>query len=37
MAKLKIALLAGGLSGEREVSLKTGEQIFDKGNVSLLR
>lgn len=29
MPKLKIALLSGGISGEREVSLKTGEQIFN--------
>jgi D-alanine-D-alanine ligase len=28
MPKLKIALLAGGISGEREISLKTGEQIY---------
>ncbi|MFH1822693.1 MAG: D-alanine--D-alanine ligase [Patescibacteria group bacterium] len=27
MKKIKIALLAGGISGEREVSIKTGEQI----------
>ncbi len=29
MDKIKLALLAGGISGEREVSLKTGKQIFD--------
>lgn len=29
MPKLKIALLSGGISGERDVSLKTGEQIFN--------
>ncbi len=29
MPKLKIALLSGGISGEREVSLKTGEQIYN--------
>ena len=29
MATLRIALLAGGLGGEREVSLKTGSQIYD--------
>lgn len=29
MPKLKIALLAGGVSNEREVSLKTGANIFD--------
>jgi D-alanine-D-alanine ligase len=29
MAKLRIALLAGGLSNEREVSLKTGDKIFE--------
>ncbi len=28
MAKIKLALLSGGISGEREVSLKTGKQIF---------
>ncbi|MDP2753545.1 MAG: D-alanine--D-alanine ligase [Nitrospirota bacterium] len=29
MPKIKIALLAGGISGEREVSFKTGEQIYN--------
>jgi D-alanine-D-alanine ligase len=29
MAKIKLALLSGGLSKEREVSLKTGEKIFE--------
>jgi len=29
MAKIKIALLSGGVSGEREISLKTGEQIYN--------
>lgn len=29
MPKLKIALLAGGISNEREVSLKTGAKIFE--------
>lgn len=29
MPKIKIALLSGGISGEREVSLKTGEQIYN--------
>lgn len=29
MSKLKIALLAGGVSGEREVSLNTGQKIFE--------
>jgi D-alanine-D-alanine ligase len=29
MKKPKIALLSGGVSGEREVSLKTGEQVYD--------
>lgn len=29
MPKLSIALLAGGISNEREVSLKTGAKIFD--------
>jgi len=28
MPKIKIALLAGGWAGEREISLKTGEQIY---------
>lgn len=28
MSKIKIALLSGGVSGEREISLKTGEQIY---------
>jgi D-alanine-D-alanine ligase len=29
MPKIKIALLLGGISGEREVSLKTGEKIYE--------
>ncbi len=29
MGKIRIALLAGGISGEREISLDTGKQIFD--------
>lgn len=29
MSKIKIALLLGGVSNEREVSLKTGQKIFD--------
>lgn len=29
MSKTKIALLSGGISGEREVSLKTGQMIYD--------
>jgi len=29
LKKIKIALLLGGISGEREVSLKTGEQIYN--------
>lgn len=29
MAKIKLALLAGGVSVEREVSLKTGKKIFE--------
>jgi len=29
MPKLKIALLSGGISGEREVSLNTGKQIYN--------
>lgn len=29
MPKLKIALLAGGISGEREVSLNTGQKIYE--------
>ena len=28
MARLTIALLAGGRSGEREVSLKSGEAVY---------
>lgn len=32
MPKFKIALLLGGISGEREVSLKTGEQIYNALN-----
>lgn len=40
MPKLKIALLSGGVSGEREVSLKTGEKIFqalDKNKYEIFR
>ena len=40
MPKIKIALLSGGISGEREVSLKTGEQIFnalDKNKYKIFR
>ena len=29
MKKLKIALLSGGISSERDVSLKSGQQVFD--------
>lgn len=29
MAKLKLALLSGGVSSEREVSLNSGKQVFD--------
>jgi len=29
MPKIKIALLSGGISGERDISLKTGEQIYE--------
>ncbi|UCF94313.1 MAG: D-alanine--D-alanine ligase [Desulfobacterales bacterium] len=29
MAKLRIALLAGGISSEREVSLNSGDQVFE--------
>lgn len=32
MNKIKIALLSGGISGEREVSLKTGEKIYEALN-----
>lgn len=32
MAKIKLALLSGGVSGEREVSLNTGKQILDSLN-----
>jgi len=38
--KLRVALLAGGKSAEREVSLKSGEQVFqalDKGRYEVLR
>ena len=38
--KLKVALLAGGKSAEREVSLKSGEQVFqslDKDRYEVLR
>lgn len=28
MSKIKLALLSGGISGEREVSIKTGQQIY---------
>jgi len=40
MPKIKIALLSGGRGGEREVSLKTGEQIFkalDKNKYQIFR
>ncbi|MDD5071803.1 MAG: D-alanine--D-alanine ligase [Patescibacteria group bacterium] len=40
MKKLKIALLSGGWGGEREVSLKTGEQIYkalDKKKYQIFR
>ncbi|MBI4812670.1 hypothetical protein HY798_04555 [Candidatus Falkowbacteria bacterium] len=40
MAKIKLVLLAGGVSGEREVSLRTGEKIFealDKDKYDVLR
>ncbi len=40
MSKIKLALLSGGTSGEREVSLKTGEQIFkalDKNKYEIFR
>jgi D-alanine-D-alanine ligase len=40
MKKIKIALLSGGLSEEREVSLKTGEKIFqalDKNKYEIFR
>jgi D-alanine-D-alanine ligase len=40
MSKLKIALLAGGISNEREISLKTGAKIFetlDKNKYDVLR
>ena len=38
--KLTVALLAGGKSAEREVSLKSGEQVYralDKGRYDVLR
>lgn len=40
MAKLKIALLSGGVSGEREISLRTGEMIYqalDKNKYDIFR
>lgn len=40
MEKIKLALLAGGISGERKVSLKTGEQIYkalDKAKYDIVR
>ncbi len=32
MAKIRIALLSGGVSGERDISLKTGEKIYEALN-----
>ena len=40
MSKIKLALLSGGISKEREVSLKTGDQIFtalDKSKYKIYR
>ncbi len=40
MSKIKLALLSGGVSAEREVSLKTGDQIFlalDKSKYKIYR
>ncbi len=40
MAKIKIGLLAGGWSGEREISLKSGESVYqglDKGKYDVTR
>ncbi len=40
MSKIKIALLLGGISGERDISLKTGEQIYkalDKGKYEIFK
>ncbi len=40
MAKLNLALLSGGISSEREVSLKGGEQVFEalnKDNYEIIR
>jgi D-alanine-D-alanine ligase len=40
MAKLTVALLAGGVSSEREVSLNSGEQVYralDKNRYDILR
>ena len=32
MKKLTVALLAGGISSEREVSLQSGDQVYDALN-----
>ena len=40
MEKLTVALLAGGISSEREVSLHSGEQVYealDKDKYNILR
>lgn len=40
MQKIKIALLSGGISGERKVSLKTGDEIYealDKNKYEIFR
>jgi D-alanine-D-alanine ligase len=40
MKKLNLALLSGGISSEREVSLNSGDQVFealDKGKYNILR
>ena len=29
MKKINLALLSGGISSEREISLKSGDQVFD--------
>ncbi|UCD86464.1 MAG: D-alanine--D-alanine ligase [Desulfobacterales bacterium] len=40
MTKLKVALLSGGVSSEREVSIKSGNQVYealDKGKYDVMR
>ena len=40
MGKITVALLAGGISSEREVSLHSGEQVYealDKNKYSIIK